>query len=71
MYLENLGYWNSDEESKLEITTKSEVLKAFAGAEKKLKPHWKEMFADVYHEMPDHIKWVPVNILWDWTKGKK
>ena len=29
-----------------------QVLETFARAEKKLKPNWKEMFTEVYDEMP-------------------
>lgn len=35
---------------------KRQVMTAFARAEKKLKPNWKEIFTDVYHEMPSHIR---------------
>ena len=35
---------------------KRKVMTAFARAEKKLKPNWKEVFTDVYHEMPSHIR---------------
>ncbi|KAK2709804.1 hypothetical protein QYM36_013469 [Artemia franciscana] len=31
-------------------------LQAFARAEKKLKPNWTELFKDVYHEMPQHLR---------------
>lgn len=34
---------------------KRQVMTAFARAEKKLKPNWKEIFTDVYYEMPLHI----------------
>lgn len=35
---------------------KRQVMTAFARAEKRLKPNWKELFTDVYHEMPSHIQ---------------
>lgn len=34
------------------------MLQAFARAEKKLKPNWKELFKDVYADMPQHLRWV-------------
>ena len=33
-----------------------QVMTAFAKAEKKLKPRWQEMFTDVYHDVPPHLK---------------
>lgn len=33
-----------------------QVLEAFARAEKKLKPNWKEMFTEVYDEIPQDLK---------------
>ena len=36
--------------------TLSQVLEAFARAEKRLKPNWKEMFTEVYDEMPVDLK---------------
>ena len=34
----------------------SQVLEAFAKAEKKKKPNWKEMFTEVYDEMPKDLR---------------
>ena len=31
------------------------VMEAFANAEKTKKPNWKEMFTDVYDDVPDHL----------------
>ena len=33
-----------------------QVLEAFARAEKRLKPNWKEMFTEVYDEIPEDLK---------------
>ena len=33
-----------------------QVLEAFARAEKRLKPNWKEMFTEVYDEVPQDLK---------------
>ena len=32
------------------------MLEAFARAEKRLKPNWKEMFTEVYDEIPTDLK---------------
>ncbi|XP_015585050.1 2-oxoisovalerate dehydrogenase subunit alpha, mitochondrial [Cephus cinctus] len=55
-YLEKLGLWNQEKESNLVKSTRKEVLTALEIAEIKLKPHWKDMFTDVYKEIPQHIK---------------
>ncbi|XP_043477994.1 2-oxoisovalerate dehydrogenase subunit alpha, mitochondrial [Leptopilina heterotoma] len=55
-YLENLGIWNEAEEANLIKSKREETLSVFTEAEKKPKPSWKELFTDVYHEMPSHIK---------------
>ena len=34
-----------------------QVLEAFARAEKKQKPNWKEMFTEVYDEMPEDLRY--------------
>ncbi len=31
-------------------------MEAFTKAEKTKKPHWKEMFTDVYQEIPDQLR---------------
>ncbi len=31
-------------------------MQAFAKAEKTKKPHWKEMFTDVYDDVPKHLQ---------------
>ncbi|XP_011141089.1 2-oxoisovalerate dehydrogenase subunit alpha, mitochondrial [Harpegnathos saltator] len=55
-YLESLGLWSQKKDEELINSTKKEVLRVFAEAEKKLKPHWKELFTDVYKEVPNHIR---------------
>lgn len=55
-YLECLDIWNQEEELKLQTSMKKEFLKSFAEAEKKLKSNWQDLFFDVYHDMPNHIK---------------
>lgn len=55
-YLESLGLWCQKREQELINSTKKEVLRTFGEAERKSKPHWKNLFTDVYKEIPDHIK---------------
>lgn len=55
-YLQSVGLWSKEQEDELQKTVKQEVLRAFTEAEKKPKPHWKEMFTDVYCKMPEHIR---------------
>lgn len=43
---------------KLLATAKKDVLKALQEGGNKLKPEWKELFTDVYREMPQHLKYV-------------
>ncbi|CAL7949724.1 unnamed protein product [Xylocopa violacea] len=55
-YLESVGLWCEQQDQQLNESVKKSVLIAFAEAEKKLKPCWKELFTDVYHTMPKHIR---------------
>lgn len=54
-YLQSLGLWSTEQESELQKAKRREILHAFTEAEKKPKPHWKEMFTDIYFKMPKHI----------------
>lgn len=56
-YLESLGLWCEKREEELINSLKKEILRAFADAERKSKPHWKHLFTDVYKEIPDHIRY--------------
>lgn len=56
LYLESLGLWCNDREQQLVDSTRKDILSVFSKAEKKSKPHWKELFTDVYKDMPDHVK---------------
>lgn len=47
-----------EQEKEWKEDCKRQVMTAFARAEKKLKPNWKEIFTDVYDEMPSHIRYV-------------
>ncbi|XP_011162640.2 2-oxoisovalerate dehydrogenase subunit alpha, mitochondrial [Solenopsis invicta] len=56
LYLESLGLWCQEREQELVNSTKKEILHVFREAGRKSKPHWKNLFTDVYKEIPDHIK---------------
>lgn len=55
-YLEKSGLWNEDKEKNLVQTQKRRVFDAIAAAEKRKKPYWKDVFTDVYSEIPENIK---------------
>ncbi|KAE8750384.1 hypothetical protein FOCC_FOCC002943 [Frankliniella occidentalis] len=55
-YMEQKGWWNESQENEWKESTRKQVLKAFAEAEKRPKPNWKEMFHDVYQDMPSHLR---------------
>ncbi|KAK4883248.1 hypothetical protein RN001_006567 [Aquatica leii] len=56
LYLENKDLWNEDMEKQWHTESRKDILTAFDAAEKKSKPHWSELFNDVYQEIPDHIR---------------
>ncbi|XP_001607178.1 2-oxoisovalerate dehydrogenase subunit alpha, mitochondrial-like [Nasonia vitripennis] len=55
-YLESRKLWDQAREDEAIKANKKSVIDAIAAAETKLKPGWKDMFADVYCEMPEHMK---------------
>ncbi|XP_015176455.1 PREDICTED: 2-oxoisovalerate dehydrogenase subunit alpha, mitochondrial [Polistes dominula] len=55
-YIQSLGLWNQEQEDDMQKMIKKEILDAFSKAEKKPKPHLKEMFTDTYCNMPEHIR---------------
>merc|ERR1712088_425190 len=56
LYLTNKGLWSEQQEKEWKNESKKQVLQAFARAEKKLKPNWKEMFTEVYDEIPTDLQ---------------
>ncbi|XP_012251927.2 2-oxoisovalerate dehydrogenase subunit alpha, mitochondrial [Athalia rosae] len=54
--LTKIGLWSEAQENEHTTSIKEQILTTFAKSEKKLKPHWKELFTDVYRDMPQHIK---------------
>lgn len=55
-YMIKKNWWNDDKEKQWKDDCKRQVMQAFARAEKRVKPNWKEMFTDVYAEVPEHIQ---------------
>lgn len=55
-YLLKRGWWNEQEENDYIKKIRKQILTQISVSEKKLKPHWKEMFGDVYADMPTHLK---------------
>jgi len=55
-YLLSKGVWSEAQEKEWKNESKKKVLEAFARAEKKQKPNWKEMFTEVYDEMPKDLR---------------
>ena len=57
-YLVSKGWWGDAQEKAWKEECKRQVMMAFARAEKRLKPDWRELFTDVYDEMPTHIRYL-------------
>jgi len=55
-YLTKKGLWSEQQEKEWKNESKKKVLEAFAKAEKVLKPNWKQMFTEVYDEVPVDLK---------------
>ncbi|KAK5650651.1 hypothetical protein RI129_001680 [Pyrocoelia pectoralis] len=56
LYLEHNSLWNEDKQKEWMKECRKNVLTVFEEGEKKVKPHWNEMFTDVYKDIPDHLK---------------
>lgn len=52
----NKNYWGEEKEKQWKDEARKMVLKAFARAEVPLKPPFKELFTDVYHDMPSLLE---------------
>ncbi|XP_073955000.1 branched chain keto acid dehydrogenase E1 subunit alpha isoform X1 [Choristoneura fumiferana] len=55
-YLERRGLWDDEADKACQKEARSTVLKTMQEAEKKKKPHWKEMLEDVYYDMPPNLQ---------------
>lgn len=55
-YMQKKGWWNEQEENEHIKSIRKQVLSQISISEKKLKADWRELFRDVYDEMPQHLK---------------
>lgn len=55
-YMKNQGWFDEEAETSYIKSVKKQVLAQVNQSEKILKPEWKEMFTDVYRDMPTHLK---------------
>lgn len=55
IFLKNNNWWNEDLDKSLINDIKKNVLNTIKTAENFKKPNWREMFHDVYDEMPDNL----------------
>jgi len=55
-YIYKQGHWTEAEDKEWKDDARKQVLTAFAAAEKKQKPDWREMFTEVYDEIPKDLR---------------
>ena len=55
-WMEQQGIWDEEKEREARSRIRKDVLKAFAEAEKELKPPLRELFTDVYEEVSEEGK---------------
>ena len=54
-YMVSKEWWDDEQEEKWKRDARLQVMQAFGRAEKAIKPPMKDLFTDVYHEMPRHL----------------
>ncbi|KAL9919047.1 2-oxoisovalerate dehydrogenase subunit alpha, mitochondrial-like isoform 1-T2 [Glossina fuscipes fuscipes] len=55
-YMVKRNWFNEAEENEFVKDIRKRVLKQISISEKKLKPNWKELFTDVYNDVPLHLQ---------------
>lgn len=55
-YMVGRGCWDNIRDKAWKDTCQKKVMQAFAAAERKQKPNWRQMFTDVYKEMPPGLR---------------
>lgn len=55
-YMVTRGWWNDADEEAYVKTLRKQILSQISISEQKLKPDWREMFNDVYDELPKHLQ---------------
>lgn len=56
-YMAKRGWWKEEDEERYVKGIRKEILKQISLCEKMPKPSWREMFTDVYEELPPHLKY--------------
>ncbi|VVC88066.1 unnamed protein product [Leptidea sinapis] len=56
LYLERKGIWDAESDKAFAKEARNSVVRSMQEAERKQKPHWKEMFEDVYYDMPPSLQ---------------
>ncbi|KAK4512876.1 uncharacterized protein ATC70_003586 [Mucor velutinosus] len=54
-YLENKNWWSQEEEDAYRKKVKKDIMTSFTAAEKRKKPAVKQLFTDVYDELPPNL----------------
>lgn len=55
-YMIKKNWWHEEEENAYVKNIRKQILSQINLSEKKPKPDWREMFQDVYYDMPQHLK---------------
>lgn len=55
-YMMKRGWWDEADEGAFVKKLRKQILGQISISEKKLKPNWREMFNDVYDELPKHLQ---------------
>lgn len=55
-FMRSKGWWNEEDENAFVKSIRKQVLSQISLSEKKPKPDWREMFNDVYYDLPAHLR---------------
>ncbi|XP_018016480.1 2-oxoisovalerate dehydrogenase subunit alpha, mitochondrial-like [Hyalella azteca] len=55
-YMADRGYWDDARDKRWKEDCQKQVMQAFAAAERRVKPDWRELFSDVYADMPASLR---------------
>ncbi|XP_055695559.1 2-oxoisovalerate dehydrogenase subunit alpha, mitochondrial [Lutzomyia longipalpis] len=55
-YMRSKRWWNEEDENAFVKSIRKQVLSQISLSEKKPKPDWREMFNDVYYDLPVHLR---------------
>ncbi|XP_031637106.1 2-oxoisovalerate dehydrogenase subunit alpha, mitochondrial [Contarinia nasturtii] len=54
-YMTKKGWWNEHDENEYTKSIRKQILTQISVSEKKPKADWRQLFSDVYNEMPQHL----------------